>query len=215
MKAKVYERNMNEMEKMFCRFYMDDTDRDFLGQSMFYYCCGKDPSPIVAFREDIPLYIYADIVNYGLGDFAEETEALYEKLKGHHFVLQEMRNLRCTGKLEHAKQAVLTCWKGVSQNPFYLLYVQCDAKKAFEGIYRDDYYRDYNYIQPKYICNYSYEMEQENVSFFNVIEKRVQYIMGHCHNDKYRRIGEFDYLGDAVAIKSEVKLYHRFFYYVY
>ena len=51
----------------------NDDDRELLANSLFYYCCGADPSPIMAFGSDYHLYVYADIVDYGHGDFNNET----------------------------------------------------------------------------------------------------------------------------------------------
>ena len=133
----------------------DNEDRELLAQSLFYYCCGKDPTPIIAFRADYPLYTYSDNVDY----------------------------------------------------------VQGDASKTFQDLYSDD--TNYcNYIQPKCICNYRYEFfEQKSPEFFNQIEKRTEYILGHCSNNKYKCIAEYDYYGDFGD--SKVKLYHRMFWYVY
>lgn len=38
----------------------NNNERELLAQSFFYYCCGKDPTPIVHFGSDYPLYIYSD-----------------------------------------------------------------------------------------------------------------------------------------------------------
>lgn len=52
----------------------DNEDRELLANSLFYYCCGNDATPIIAFKDQYPLYVYVDTVGYGGGDFNEELK---------------------------------------------------------------------------------------------------------------------------------------------
>lgn len=182
---------------------MTDSIRDLLGQSLFYYCSGKDPTPIAAFGAKTPLYVYVDINK----DFVTGTQELYDRLKNLNFYHIESHALRTTGRLQKAKNAELTLWNTDKGESFILLFVQGDAIEGFKSIYTDSI----NYIQPKCICNCRYELNDLDV--FYQLEKRVEYILGHCYNPKYRCIQEYDYLGDYASFK--VGLFHRFFYYLY
>ncbi len=73
------------------------------------------------------------------------------------------------------------------------------------------------YIQPRCICNYRYEFfnqSEDNFIFLNSIEKRTEFVLGYCYNEKYRCIAEYNYYGDYEK-QSKVPLFHRMFYYVY
>lgn len=39
---------------------MDFNYKEHLKESLFYYCAGKDPSPIITFKTNFPLYVYVD-----------------------------------------------------------------------------------------------------------------------------------------------------------
>ena len=41
-----------------------DDVRGLLEASLFYYCSGKDPTPVVAFGAEYPLYVYVDSLVY-------------------------------------------------------------------------------------------------------------------------------------------------------
>lgn len=190
--------------KEICAFFESDalTDdaKDLLGQSLFYYCCGQDPTPIAAFGGGYPLYVYADNLTFGITDFESALRRLYDRLSEAKFLLKMKYTLKQVGRMRCAKNAEITLWRTPKREYFLLMYIQSDADKAFRSIYGENS----NYIQPKCICNYRYEMD---ASFFAPIEKLAQYIMGHCHNDKYRLIGEYDYLGDYGSGEQKVPLY--------
>ena len=194
--------NMEELCVLFEKGIKTDYDREILGESLFYYCCGKDPTPIIAFSHTYPLYIYADVVNYGGGDFYEETHLLYERLKGAGFTLLDRRELKIN------KRAVLTMWNSPQKSQFFLLYVGTDARQTFQMLYSDNN----NYIQPKCICNYRYEMP--DMGILATVEKRAEYILGHCSSKKYQQIAEYDYCGDYEQ-NTTVPLFRRMFWYVY
>lgn len=190
----------------------NNEERELLAQSLFYYCCGKDPTPIIAFDSDYPLYIYSDIIDYGNGDFDSLTNNLYERLSKVGFVCVDTERIR---HLKPITNIAVTLWKTQGNRYFSLIYIQHDAVKAFQKIYSDG---SHNYIQPKCICNYRYEFTdqnyQNNFGFFSSIEKRTEYIFGHCCNEKYKCISEHDYYGDYEE-NTKVGLYHRMFWYVY
>lgn len=194
-----------------------DEDRELLAQSLFYYCCGADPTPIIAFGSDYPIYIYSDIINYGHGgSFEETTSLLYQRISKAGNRLVETCQLKKERQLCDAKDIVLTKWKDQQKNlDFYLLYVQMEAVKTFDTIYHDlDKGGHGNFIQPKCICNIRYEfMDNYSWSAMNVISKRVEYIMGYCHDDKYKCIAEYDYLGDYGD--TTVRLFQRKYWYVH
>lgn len=188
-------------------------DRELLAQSLFYYCCGKDPTPIIAFGSEYPLYVYSDIINYGDGDFDNETGMLYIRLCNEGYILVERRKFV---HWENFKNVDITLWKTSQNKLFSLVYLQSDSVKVFQKVYSDS---TNNYIQPKCICNYRYEFSdqysyQDSYSFFQQIEKRTEYILGHCSNNKYKCVSEHDYYGIGEG-DSKVTLYHRMFWYVY
>ena len=202
--------NINEIVFMLENDVLTDNGKDLLGQSLFYYCSGKDPAPIIAFGAKIPLYVYVDSFVTISNSFEVESKELYGRLKKANYSLAEKRNLKAIGRLKNAKNAELTLWENRDGNYFALLFAQCDANLGYEGIYKEKG----NYIQPKYICNYRYETV--NFELLGQVEKRVEYIMGHCFNPKYRCVGEYDYYGDYhFNSKCKIKLYRRHFYYLF
>ncbi|WP_302696282.1 hypothetical protein [Ruminococcus callidus] len=186
----------------------NNAERELLAQSLFYYCSGIDPTPIIAFGSDYPLYIYSDIIDYGNGDFNKTMNVLYERLFKAGFVCVD--NKRIT-HLKTIQNIEVTLWKAEG-NLFSLAYIQHDAVMSFQKIYSDG---SNNYIQPKCICNYRNESaRQSNFAFFSQIEKRTEYIMGHCFCDKYKAVSKHIYYGDYEA-NTQVTLFHRMFWYVY
>lgn len=203
--------NIDKVYSLFENGISNDFDRELLAQSLFYYCCGKDPTPVISFGAEYPLYIYSDIVNYGEGDFEIETKQLYRRLNDAGYKMVDILNLTKTRRWKDVENIALTQWRTPQNTVFYLVYVQNDAVKTFTKVYSDNS----NYIQPKCICNYRYEFsEQDSYHFFNTVEKRTEYIFGYCSNHKYKLIGEYDYYGDYDDC-TKLKLYHRMFWYVY
>lgn len=169
---------------------------ELLSHSLYYYCCGIDITPITAFAERCPLYVYVDIIKYGNGNFNEETDILCNRLQTTGFQLIEKKEIK------FGKRALLTQWRRPQSKPFFMLYVGDDAQKVYSSIYEVLPDNVLTSIQPKCICNYKYE--------FVYIEKRTEYILGHCYNmDEYRKIAEYDYLGDYGGTK--VPLYKRMY----
>ncbi len=128
---------IDQLCRLFENGIQNNEERELLGQSLFYYCCGKDPTPIIAFGSDYPLYIYSDIVDYGDGDFEYETKVLYDRLNKAGFKLVDVCKLKKSGCLRNAENAVLTLWISLQNKAFSLLYVQNDAVETFRNIYSD------------------------------------------------------------------------------
>lgn len=202
---------IDTLHNLFENGISNDFDRELLAQSLFYYCCGKDPTPIISFGSDYPLYIYSDIINYGFGDYKAETEELYQRLNRAGYEMMDTHNLAKSKRWNGVENIVLTQWMTPQKAIIYLIYVQNDAEETFRKIYSDNG----NYIQPKCICNYRYEFINPNSQgLINTIEKRTEYIFGYCSNQKYKSIGEYDYYGDYDD-NAKVQLFHRMFWYVY
>lgn len=199
---KLYE--IDDLAEMLENGIRDNCDRELLGNSVFYYCCGKDITPLVAFGAEYRLYVYADIVNYGEGDFDNLVPKMYDKMKEVGFEMLDKRELKI------GQRAVLTKWNSKQNQPFYLVYIMDDAKKTFCKIYYD---KGKGEIQPKCICNFRREMLNGDGVLAH-IEKRAEYVLGHCYSDKYVCIAEYDYYGDYQK-GGKVKLYKRAFWYVY
>lgn len=169
-----------------------------LKQSLFYYCSGKDLSPIVAFKHEYPLYVYADIVNYGRGNFDVFISELFERLKNLGFILIQKENLEQNFLYKEFENIVLSEWQTANGKNFLLLFVQGDACDVFKAIYSSETTKS---VLPKCICNYRYEMR--NRSFLERIEERVEYILGHCFNKNFEKINQFSYYGDYGSKQAE------------
>ena len=102
-----------------------DEDRELLSSSLFYYCCGKDPTPIVAFGDKYKLYIYSDIL-IGV-DFLAETQALCERICNVGYNLQWNKALTPTARWEKGTNIYLSQFGVPNGNNFFLLFIQADA----------------------------------------------------------------------------------------
>jgi hypothetical protein len=194
---------------------------EVLGNSLFYYCCGKDPTPVAAFGADIPLYVYSDIVGYGHGDFVAETQALYARLRNLKFELQERRAIENLYCLKKAKNTEITAWKTQQDEVFYLAYIQQDARETYDKIYYHHWERYCFELKPLCICNFRYELyenhfDNRSVKKFKCIEKEAEYIIGYCvgGKDKYRQIALVTYYGDYEEGTKEIPLFKRRFWYM-
>lgn len=200
----------------------DNIDREILANSLYYYCCGNDATPIIALYDRCSLYIYVDTIEYGQGIFKEETNNLYYNLERLSFQKKIIFHndgicLENMNTKPIMKEYELTQWTSKDNQTIYLLYIQGDANLVYRKIYADN-----NYIQPKYICNLNYEITPSPIFQFErfggilkQVEKRVEYIMGHCFSDKYKKIGEYTYYGTYGFGEGSVPLYKRIFYYVF
>ncbi len=170
---------MNTLNDYIKIFELENKE-ELLKNSLFYYCCGKDPSPIIAFKDQFPLYVYVD-----KKDFSSE---LFDILQKEHltFIKKEIIN--------NSINSILTKWK-YKDNTFFLLYIQYDACKTYKILYGDFF--------PKCICNYRYELPNRYI--LEVAEKNVKYILGHCFNKDYVVDKYYDYYGDY-SFNQKVKI---------
>jgi len=182
-----------------------DEDRELLGRSMFYYCCGKDPTPVIAFGAEYPLYVYVDSLTFGQDGLESEVHELHSRL--------EQKGFRCyTSEFFDSPvnpRGNISQWRDDKNNTFVIVYIKEDAEKAFRKIYNDD--DKYNYIQPKCICNIKYECPE--FGLLNAVEKRVQYILGHSKSPKYKKTADVDYFGDYSA--KTMGYFRRAYWYVF
>ena len=227
-----------DIKERICRIVtngvIDDVDREILANSLYYYCCDTDLTPLIAFGNQYKLYVYVDIVGYGSGDFIALTEGMYRRLEDFGFkktcsVHNGSRYIENESKPVF-EQSALTGWikksdcSNEEDEPFYILYIQGDAPTVYRILYSaQDCGGHSNYIMPKCVCNYYYEiLPYENVlcrinnycsqDILAHVEKRVEYIMGHCHSNKYREIGLYKYNGQGDEV---VPLYKRICYYLW
>jgi len=187
---------------------LDAPSRALLGQGMLYYCSGKDPTPIAALGADVPLYVYVDRFGGTDGDFSAARDELYKRLGRLGFSFRGQNEVLKEGRLKTFRNAEATLWEENGKGHFALLVLQGDASIGYEQLYRDGE----NHLQPTYVCNYRNELSRPDL--IAQLEKRVQYIMGHCHSEKYREIACYDYLGDY-GNSEKVSLYKRLYYYLF
>ena len=161
-------------------------DPALLGKSLFYYCAGKDPSPILALEAEAPLYVYVDLLKSPHTTFACITEELYTRLAAGGLRMVNKQREATVGSLAPAKAAELTVWQTQDGRSFTLLYLEADATEAYRALYGSE-------LLPRYVCNYRYEMD---ASYLIRIEQRIPYVLGHCHSKDFAPIAEFPYRGD-------------------
>lgn len=210
----------------------DDEDREILANSLYYYCCDIDLTPVMAFGNQYKLYVYVDIVFYG-SDFFEETERMYRQLEDFGFkktcyVHNGSRYIKNESK-PVIKQSALTGWCKKDEEPFYILYIQGDASTVYRMLYSDKDSTGYgNYIMPKCLCNHLYEIlpyrelvvctnNRDTRDILANVEKRVEYVMGHCFGAKYKKVGDYKYYGRDYTDSGEglVPLFKRMYYFLY
>lgn len=167
-----------------------------LKDSLFYYCAGKDPSPVINYYEMFPMFVYSDSFIYMKKDYEKETRILYNRLLDKGFLMINKEEIKL---VNYDTKATLSKWtKGDKE--FLILYVLGDSWKTFNNIYNNRY----SYIIPKCMCNIKYEM---NTSVWTNIEKETEYILGHCYNNYFSKVSEGKYYGDYSATK--ISLYKR------
>jgi len=163
--------------------------RERLCDSVFYYCCGKDITPIAAFGAQMPLYVYVDRADGWM------TE-LYARLarKGYGKVC----DLATEDGAVTAERVGLTEWSD-GTGTFLLLCVQGDAVSVYRALYGG--------VLPRCICNYRYEMPRRGE--IEQDERRVGLVMGHCFDPRCRIVAEYAYYGDYGDRSARVRLYQR------
>lgn len=173
----------------------DDDERELLEYSSFYYCSGGDPTPVIEFGSKYALYIYSDIMLYDT--YSDVLDTITRSLISEEFKLINKNEV----KNPEWENAVLMLWSDPSDRQFCFSLIQYDAVELFKRIYSDNH----NYIQPRCICNFRYEfLGQRKKTFFEPIEKRAEYIYGHCFYDNYKCINEYEHY-----ISHEKVLLHR------
>lgn len=174
--------------------------------SLYYYCSGKDATPVSVFGAGIPLYVYSDSFVYMRTDFDGAASELYRNIKKMGNTLEYRRQLSSTGFLRQCERAEITLWSTDTQETFALLYTKSDAIKCFSELYVND---NDGITPPKCFCNYRYEMPRRGI--LEQAEKRAQFILGHCFDSSFRPVGEYDYMGDYKfgSSKTKVTLYER------
>jgi hypothetical protein len=207
--------SMSRVSGIFNYGLRSNKDREILGNSLFYYCCGRDPTPVAAFGANIPLYIYCDILGCGQEDFQAATKTLHERLEKLNFTLQERRLVDNPRILGNAKRGEIFAWKTQQDEEFYLAYIQNDAFNTYANVYYDKY--NANSIKPLCICNCKNEfLDPNNRELFLAIETRIEFILGECLVDNknviYRKIGSFKYYGDF-GPDDDVPFFKRRFWY--
>ena len=159
---------------------------NLLENSLFYYCCGKDITPICAFKNQYPLYIYADKLSSSRTLDGTVTE-LYSRLQNQGF---DMDGAHKFISYDFCSGAYLSKWK----QGFYLLYLQGDAVNIYRGLYKDKL--------PKCIANCYYELGSR-AYYLKPVESKVSYILGHCFYPSFEKIASYDYLGDYEKSSDE------------
>lgn len=173
-----------------------DEFNNLLGESLYYYCAGKDITPIINLSDKVRLFIYADLMRGRSEEFANELQVLYDRIKTANFNMKRVEEFSLGGKFK----AQLSMWES-ENNTFYLLYVLGDATKIYKQIYHSK-----NVLVPKFMCNIKYEMD---TSFFLKIEKEVEYILGHLYSGNYACVDVFEYKGDYSLKGNKVYLYKK------
>ena len=174
---------------------------EILEKSLYYYCSGKDATPISVFGTDIEMYVYSDSFVYMDQDFDHAKDTLYKRINKLGFSLETTESVQPKGNLGECVHAELTLWKNERRKYFTLLYTQSDSVKCFERLYIT---KDHNIIQPKAFCNYRYELPRRGI--LEQTEKNSQYILGHCFDPNFSCIGTYPYLGDYTFGSSNIKV---------
>lgn len=228
------EKRVDKIIQLVANGVCDNEDRELLANSLFYYCCGSDATPIIAFKDQYPLYVYVDTVGYGGGDFNEEVKRLYSRLKKSglkkiEFIHDGARYGKQLpwedGSKPVIKQSELSRWMSEEGNDFYLLYVQGDAYTVYSKLYDDN---ERGIILPKCICNYKYEVtpsfrndivccsSSESWRLLTEIEKQVEYVMGESKDKFYKEVARFKYYGGTWDSEFHtIPLFKRTCYYVF
>ena len=167
---------------------------DRLPESLFYYCAGKDPTPILIFGARVPLYVYADHLRYSHGTPEEVLSILAHRLEKGGYT-------RIGGRpVDTELAAELSVWQDGEGARFSLLYLVADASDAYFSLYGGS-------TLPRYICNYRYEMNNARLAPF---EEKVEYILGHCHSPAHSAVADYPYRGDySFGRDTRITLYRR------
>lgn len=163
-----------------------------LSKSMFYYCSGVDPTPVIALFSEYPLFIYSDLLRRYEGGVDEAAQILLSRLSEHGF-----RAVTCE-RTEIAEGAVLALLERDGAAA-HLLLVKGDAWRTYRLIYGEG-----GAIRPRCIANIRYEMDTRH---FLPIEREARYILGYSYSREHTAERKFKYFGDYS--EKEVTLFRR------
>ena len=200
--------SVEKIKHLFENGIKDLDDCEILGNSLFYYCCGIDPTPIIAFGADYKLYIYCDLHLFGCDGFFDATKKLYNRLSDHNLKLVDKYRLLKSKYLRNVENVELTFWKTKSNNYFFLLFVQSNALKVFWQMFN----HGNSSIIPKCFCTLAPEDSIEDRENFQRMQKRTEYYLGNFPpSEKYKKVTDIKYYGDYCP--GNVCLWKRMFWY--
>ena len=185
---------LSELSEILVGSYEPNDDyRELLGHSLLYFSCGKDPTPILLFGAAYPLYVYADIVDYGQGDFDEEMDELCRRIEKAGFARIRTIDL----KINRAKNARMIRWADSKGAEFVLLYVQGDAEDVYRNVYGDGNFL----LQPRCVCSICYELFSvtgKNHDILFEARERAEYVLTEepSQGPNYKCISVHAYYGD-------------------
>ena len=168
-----------------------------LNNSLFYYCCGRDATPIISFKGQYQIYVYVDNLKQPRQEFEAVIKTLFSRLCNFDFKLVKNERLQGDELFFKCENAQLSKWQAQSGDSFFLLYLQGDATTVYQSLYFNQG------CLPKCICNYRYEMP--NRALLQKAESMVEYVFGHCFSCGYQLISQHHYYGDY-AFNQEVKV---------
>lgn len=158
-----------------------ENQRELMGNSLLYYCCGADISPVIAYGAKIPLYVYN---NSGREDkYADLMNTMIER----GFLPEENR------LLENEQKIPMFASKWFNKNGFYvrILYTYEPLEKMFHNLYVDTT-GHIGIIRPKYVCNLGYafneKISKKTQKLLKQIERQAEYIIGFCSDKKYKEV---------------------------
>jgi len=180
-------------------------DKELMAGSLFYYCCGKDPSPVFAFGGDFALYVYSDIVDFGAGQLYTAVDALNARIEQRGYKLSFMKYVN--------NRTALMQWETRDGQCFHVLYIKGDSAETYSSLYSAlDAGGNQNCLIPKCICNFRSELPYE-FSTMQKAEKRVSMILGYSYSDNYAPVAQYEYFGDYGD--KTITLFKRRWYYVF
>ena len=215
-------RDMKQIAKMLEHKTGDDFDRTLLSHSLFYSDCGFDPSPVIFFGPEIPLYVYVDSLKDECDDFKSSFRKLYIELKAAGFKWNKVYTCRGIGRIETCTEYELTQWQSQNGTVFHILFIRTDPLIACSHIYNahlNDFTYYNNYIQPKYVCNLKTPVSSAGVEGYrvlNIMHSHADYVLGHVNdNNRYKCIYEMDYQGNDTSDYPKIPLFQQMYSYVF
>ena len=173
--------------------------KDFLDNSCFYYCAGRDITPIIALEEKIFTYILCDTCelegkNYSAfiimfnefenrlikQGFKKNTNLGEYKLFENYFNYKNMISHRPWEMILYEKNGFYYC----------IWYLFCEDYITYNSLYV------INEMKPTVICNINPE-NSKMLDKYEIGEILPEYVIGHTYgNEKYIKLKELKYYGD-------------------